>query len=70
MIGVREFPEHQSRPARAIMTHRGYVHTEYNPRYFDEPEKYKPSRWYGMRSQDSEEFTAFSVGEPLSCLSN
>jgi len=36
--------------------------TEYNPRYFDEPEKFKPSRWYGVPA-DSEMFTAFSVGE-------
>ena len=35
---------------------------EYNPRYFDEPEKFKPSRWYGVPA-DSEMFTAFSVGE-------
>lgn len=35
---------------------------EYNPRYFDEPEKFKPSRWYGVPAE-SEVFTAFSVGE-------
>ncbi|KAG7097880.1 hypothetical protein E1B28_005192 [Marasmius oreades] len=32
-----------------------------NPRYFEEPEKYKPSRWHGLPN-DSEQFTAFSVG--------
>ena len=34
---------------------------ELNPRYFPEPEEYKPSRWYGLPS-DSELFTAFSIG--------
>ena len=34
---------------------------ELNPRYFSEPEKYKPSRWYGLPS-DSEVFSAFSIG--------
>ncbi|KAJ7590446.1 cytochrome P450 [Mycena floridula] len=32
-----------------------------NPRYFDEPEKFKPSRWYDIPS-DSETFSAFSIG--------
>ncbi|KAF9258180.1 cytochrome P450 [Marasmius fiardii PR-910] len=32
-----------------------------NPRYFEEPEKYKPSRWHGIPN-DSEQFTAFSIG--------
>ncbi|KAG7097881.1 hypothetical protein E1B28_005193 [Marasmius oreades] len=32
-----------------------------NPRYFEEPEKYKPSRWHGIPN-DSEQFTAFSAG--------
>ncbi|KAK0220432.1 cytochrome P450 [Armillaria fumosa] len=27
------------------------VGIQYNPRYFDEPEKYKPSRWYGISSE-------------------
>lgn len=35
---------------------------EYNSRYFDEPGKFKPSRWYGVPA-DSEMFTAFSIGE-------
>lgn len=39
---------------------------QYNPRYFDEPEKYKPSRWYGI-SNDSEAFSAFSIG-PRACV--
>ncbi|KAH8831639.1 cytochrome P450 [Flagelloscypha sp. PMI_526] len=32
-----------------------------NPRYFEDPEEYRPSRWEGV-SPDSEQFTAFSVG--------
>jgi len=39
---------------------------QYNPRYFDEPEKYKPERWYGITAE-SESFTAFSVG-PRICI--
>ncbi|KAJ8517930.1 hypothetical protein ONZ45_g4924 [Pleurotus djamor] len=42
------------------------VGVQYNPRYFDEPEKFKPSRWEGV-SNESESFTAFSVG-PRMCL--
>ncbi|KAF8345234.1 cytochrome P450 [Amanita rubescens] len=34
----------------------------YNPRYYDEPEKYKPSRWYHTENVESELFTGFSVG--------
>ncbi|KAJ6595776.1 cytochrome P450 [Mycena vulgaris] len=37
------------------------VGVQYNPRYFVDPELYKPSRWYGL-PPDSELFTAFSVG--------
>ncbi|KAF9258195.1 cytochrome P450 [Marasmius fiardii PR-910] len=32
-----------------------------NPRYFQEPDKYKPSRWHEIPN-DSEQFTAFSIG--------
>jgi len=39
--------------------------TEYNPRYFDEPEKYKPSRWYGISNDES--FSAFNIG-PRACV--
>jgi hypothetical protein len=41
-----------------------YLPSEYNPRYFEDPAMYKPSRWYGLPG-DSELFTAFSVGELL-----
>ncbi|KXN80680.1 Cytochrome P450 4d8, partial [Leucoagaricus sp. SymC.cos] len=42
------------------------IGVQYNPRYFDEPGKFKPSRWYGVPA-DSEMFTAFSIG-PRACL--
>ncbi|KAJ7269943.1 cytochrome P450 [Mycena rebaudengoi] len=42
------------------------VGVQYNPRYFEDPEVHKPSRWYGLPS-DSELFTAFSVG-PRACI--
>ncbi|KAF9448129.1 cytochrome P450 [Macrolepiota fuliginosa MF-IS2] len=42
------------------------IGVQYNPRYFDEPEKFKPSRWHGVPAE-SEAFTAFSVG-PRACL--
>ncbi|KAF8637847.1 hypothetical protein AX17_002473 [Amanita inopinata Kibby_2008] len=34
---------------------------QYNPRHFDQPEEYRPSRWYGVHC-DSEAFSAFSIG--------
>ncbi|KAH8827541.1 cytochrome P450 [Flagelloscypha sp. PMI_526] len=37
------------------------VGMQYNPRYYENPEEFKPSRWEGV-SPDSEQFTAFSVG--------
>ncbi|KAF4593428.1 hypothetical protein EYR38_009142 [Pleurotus pulmonarius] len=49
------------------------VGIQYNPRYFDEPEKFKPSRWEGV-SPDSEAFTAFGFGSspitacPRTCI--
>lgn len=39
-------------------------YAENNPRYFDEPEKFKPSRWYGV-SGESELFSAFSIGKSI-----
>ncbi|KAG6901989.1 hypothetical protein C0995_005948 [Termitomyces sp. Mi166 len=42
------------------------IGVQYNPRYFDEPEKYKPSRWYNI-SSESEAFSAFSIG-PRACI--
>ncbi|KAJ7158318.1 cytochrome P450 [Mycena crocata] len=42
------------------------IGVQYNPRYFENPEEYKPSRWYGL-PPDSEMFTAFSVG-PRACI--
>ncbi|KAG5634271.1 hypothetical protein H0H81_002585, partial [Sphagnurus paluster] len=43
------------------------VGVQYNPRYFPEPEVYKPSRWYGLANADSEAFSAFSIG-PRACI--
>ncbi|KAJ6488028.1 cytochrome P450 [Mycena sanguinolenta] len=42
------------------------VGVQYNPRYFEDPTEYKPSRWYGLPA-DSEKFTAFSIG-PRACI--
>ncbi|KAJ6488022.1 cytochrome P450 [Mycena sanguinolenta] len=42
------------------------VGVQHNPRYFEDPEEFKPSRWYGLPA-DSEQYTAFSVG-PRACL--
>ena len=40
---------------------------ELNPRYFDSPEEFRPSRWYGL-AHDSEAFSAFSIGSSSYCL--
>ncbi|KAI0064333.1 cytochrome P450 [Artomyces pyxidatus] len=37
-----------------------------NPRYFDNPSKFDPSRWYGV-SSDSETISAWSIG-PRTCI--
>ncbi|KAJ7719188.1 cytochrome P450 [Mycena maculata] len=42
------------------------IGVHYNPRYYDDPKIYRPSRWYGLPT-DSELFTAFSVG-PRACI--
>ncbi|KAK7044658.1 cytochrome P450 [Favolaschia claudopus] len=42
------------------------VGVQWNPRYFEHPHVYNPSRWYGLPA-DSEKFTAFSVG-PRACI--
>ncbi|KAG6850123.1 hypothetical protein H0H93_000745 [Arthromyces matolae] len=39
---------------------------QYNPRYFEEPEAFKPSRWYNT-SSESDTFSAFSIG-PRACI--
>lgn len=38
---------------------------EYNSRHFPEPTRYRPSRWYGVTSDDA--YTAFSGG-PRTCI--
>ena len=35
---------------------------EYNPRYFEDPYEFKPSRWYDHSSSSDDSITAFSVG--------
>ncbi|KAF9529863.1 cytochrome P450 [Crepidotus variabilis] len=42
------------------------VGVQYNPRYYEDPTAFKPSRWYGV-SNDSDAFLAFSVG-PRACV--
>ncbi|KDR80361.1 hypothetical protein GALMADRAFT_242750 [Galerina marginata CBS 339.88] len=42
------------------------VGVQYNPRYFDKPEEYRPSRWHGL-ANESEAFSAFSIG-PRACI--
>ncbi|KAF8068990.1 cytochrome P450 [Lyophyllum atratum] len=42
------------------------VGTHYNARYFEDPEEFRPSRWYGT-SNESESFPAFSIG-PRACI--
>ena len=34
----------------------------YDSRYYEEPDVYKPSRWYATENVESELFTGFSVG--------
>ncbi|KAF4618306.1 hypothetical protein D9613_011546 [Agrocybe pediades] len=43
------------------------IGVQYNPRYFDQPEEYRPSRWYGL-ANESEAFSAFSIGKSLAAL--
>ncbi|KAI0061763.1 cytochrome P450 [Artomyces pyxidatus] len=42
------------------------VGIQLNPRYFTDPEKFDPSRWYGV-SSDSETVSAWSIG-PRTCI--
>jgi len=58
--------------SRAIPVQKGFqvvvdmIGVHRNPRYFDKPEEYRPSRWHGLAT-DSEAFTGFSVG-PRACI--
>ncbi|KAG6860150.1 hypothetical protein C0995_015073, partial [Termitomyces sp. Mi166 len=42
------------------------IGVQYNPRYFDNPDEFRPSRWYNT-SSESEAFSAFSLG-PRACI--
>jgi cytochrome P450 len=57
---------------RLTLTHK---QLEYHPRYFSDPDEFKPARWYADRTNnedpaDSEEHTAFSVGMYDCCWSH
>jgi hypothetical protein len=43
------------------------VSTEYNPRYYPDPETFKPSRWYNLGTTSDDIYTAFSNG-PRACI--
>lgn len=42
------------------------VGLQHNPRYFEDPDTFNPSRWYGV-PKDGDAFTAFSLG-PRGCI--
>ncbi|KJA20056.1 hypothetical protein HYPSUDRAFT_68834 [Hypholoma sublateritium FD-334 SS-4] len=42
------------------------IGTQHNPRYFENPTEYRPSRWYDV-AVESEAFSAFSIG-PRTCI--
>lgn len=63
MIGIRECI---SIFARSLTLFAQCCIPEYNPRYYKEPEKFKPSRWEGAPNE-LENLTAFSFGEPCLC---
>ncbi|KAG6898860.1 hypothetical protein C0993_003485, partial [Termitomyces sp. T159_Od127] len=67
MIGVRELSG-STIERQVLMTSyfSNLLLEEYNPRYFEKPEEYKPSRWYNI-SSESDAFSAFSIG-PRACI--
>lgn len=60
--GSRTFPIRKGQ--RVIVD---VIGLQYNPRYFSEPEKYQPSRWYGDATSPDAEFSAFGFG-PRQCI--
>ncbi|TFY70798.1 hypothetical protein EVG20_g2210 [Dentipellis fragilis] len=42
------------------------IGVQYNPRYFPDPNRYDPTRWYGIPAE-SESISAFSIG-PRTCI--
>lgn len=58
MIGVREYSGLND---MMLNDDHGHLVIEYNPRYFEEPDEYRPSRWYG-KENEAEAVTAFSIG--------
>ncbi|CAK5261847.1 unnamed protein product [Mycena citricolor] len=59
--GTRKIPVTQGTLAIVDM-----VGVQYNPRYFEDPTAFKPSRWYDL-PVESDIFSGFSVG-PRACL--
>ncbi|KAL0565152.1 hypothetical protein V5O48_016876 [Marasmius crinis-equi] len=64
MIGIRASFSPLLRYLRKLIARWDGI--DHNPRYFDEPDEYRPSRWYNV-SSDSDVFTGFSVG-PRACI--
>lgn len=63
MVGVRKSPYNPKFGALCVLSADWCrMIIDYNPRHFPEPNKYKPSRWYGSL-QDLEAMTAFSIGQ-------
>ena len=61
MIGLRTFVFFPYHPFTTQYLELELIQIiEYNPRYFDEPEEYKPSRWHNISNDEA--FSAFNIG--------
>ncbi|KAG6918368.1 hypothetical protein DXG01_015020 [Tephrocybe rancida] len=58
VVGLRRFSNCKS----SKVLHITLRQTDYNVRYFPDPEEFRPSRWYHI-SSDSDTFSAFSLGQ-------